>query len=242
AVFVHFERNRREFTETFGLPEERVGVIVHGNEEIFAELRAPGVTAGAIRARLGIPPGRKVVLFFGLLSRYKGTDVLLEAFPEVHRQTGARLVLAGFPSPEFDLAAQRQSARESGIEQAVIWMPEYIPTEEVAAWMEMAGVAVFPYRDIYQSGALHVAQTFGVPIVATAIRAMQDVIEHETSGLLVPPGDPAALGRAIIRILNDEALAERLGARAAEDARQKFSWESIAAAILEHSERVRSRA
>ncbi|HVS33090.1 MAG TPA: glycosyltransferase family 4 protein [Thermoanaerobaculia bacterium] len=235
AVFVHFERNRREFTETFGLPEERVAVIVHGNEAIFGELRRSGTSAQTIRKRLEIGPDEKVVLFFGLLSRYKGTDVLLEAFPRVHRETGARLVLAGFPSPEFDLAAQQQSTRVSGIEQAVRWVPEYIPTDEVAAWMEMASVAVFPYRDIYQSGALHVPHTFGVPIVATAIRAMQDVIDDEASGLLVPPGDPGALAGAIIRILTDDALARRLGRRAAEDAQSKFAWETIAGIILDHA-------
>ncbi|HEU4522405.1 MAG TPA: glycosyltransferase family 4 protein, partial [Thermoanaerobaculia bacterium] len=167
--------------------------------------------------------------------KYKGTDVLLEAFPRVHRETGARLVLAGFPSPEFDLDAQRQFARASRIENAVTWFPEYIPTDEVAAWMEMAAVSVFPYRDIYQSGALHVPHTFGVPIVASAIRAMQDVIEHEASGLLVPPGDPGALAEAIIRILKDEPLAKSLGARAAADAQTKFSWETIAGIILDHS-------
>ena len=238
AVFVHFERNRREFTDTFGIPAERVAVIVHGNEAIFGELRRAGTSAATIRERLGVTPGEKVVLFFGLLSKYKGTDVLLEAFPRVHRETGARLVLAGFPSPEFDLGAQREIARAAGIESAVTWFPEYIPTEEVAAWMEMASVSVFPYRDIYQSGALHVPHTFGVPIVASAIRAMQDVIEHEASGLLVPPGEPAALADAIVRILKDPDLGRALGTRAAADAKTKFSWESIAGIILDHSSRL----
>jgi glycosyltransferase involved in cell wall biosynthesis len=239
AVFVHFERNRDEFLRSFAIPRERVGVIVHGNEAIFGELRGPGVTAEAIRTRLGIRPVEKVVLFFGLLSRYKGTDVLLDAFPRIHRETGARLVLAGFPSPELDLDAQRQQARAAGIEQAVIWVPQYIPNEEVAAWMEMASAAIFPYRDIYQSGALHVAQTFGVPIVASAIRAMQDVIEHETSGLLVPSGDANALAEAIVRVLNDEALAKRLGQRAAQDAGTRFSWDEIAGLMMNHVSGVR---
>lgn len=237
AVFVHFDRNRREFTDTFGIPDERVGVIVHGNEEIFRELLTPGVSSDTVRKRLSIGNAEKIVLFFGLLSRYKGTDVLLEAFPRIHRETGALLVLAGFPSPEFDLAAHQERARATGVDTAVKLIPQYIPSEELAAWMEMAGVVVFPYRDIYQSGALHVAQTFGAPIVATAIRAMQDVIEDGVSGLLVPPGDPDALAAAVVRILRDDALADRLGARAAEDARGKFAWETIAATILQHSER-----
>ncbi len=227
-VFVHFERNRQEFIDSFGVPAERVGVIVHGNEEIFRDLRAPDVTASTLRSRLGL--GRApVVLFFGTLSRYKGTDVLLQAFPEAARRTGARLVLAGFPFHDFDVEAHKKLAPES-----VVWVPEYIPSQEVAAWMELASVMVFPYRDIYQSGAIHVAQTFGVPIVASRVGAMQDVIEDDVSGLLVPPEDPAALAAAIVRLLEDRDLAERLGRRAAEDARGPYAWETIARTIVEN--------
>jgi len=217
TVFVHFERNRREFLESFDLPESRVAAIVHGNEEIFRELRAPGVTAATLRARIGIGD-EPVVLFFGTLSRYKGVDVLLEAFRRVQ---GAKLVLAGFP-----LDVNPTTGDEA------IWVPEYIDSGEVAAWMELASVIVFPYRDVYQSGALHIAQTFGVPTIASAVGALQDVVEHEVSGLLVPPNDPHALADAITRLLKDRALASRLGARAAQDAQERFGWEGVAQTIL----------
>ncbi len=225
AVFVHYERNRNEFLESFGIPESKVAVIVHGNEDIFKELRTAGVTAATLRQRIGIGD-EPVVLFFGTLSRYKGVDILLDAWPRVHAQTGARLVLAGFPFHDFDLAAHKEKGGPS-----VTWVPEYIDSGDVAAWMELAAVIVFPYRDIYQSGAVHVAQTFGVPTVATAVGAFQDVIEHETSGLLVPPNDPTTLGDALIRLLTDPALAQRLGARIQQAAQGRFAWTTIARTI-----------
>lgn len=226
VVFVHFERNRKEFLESFGVPAERVGVIVHGNEEIFNELRTPGVTASSLRKRIGIGD-EPVVLFFGTLSRYKGVDVLLDAFPRVERETGARLVLAGFPSADFDVDAHKQRARG-----AVTWVPEYIDSGDLAAWMELAAAIVFPYRDIYQSGAVHVAQTFGVPTVASRVGAFADVIEHEVSGLLVPPEDPEALADALVRLLRDPAFAARLGERARQDAQGPFAWRTQAQKIL----------
>jgi glycosyltransferase involved in cell wall biosynthesis len=226
VVFVHYERNRDEFMSTFGVPAERVGVIVHGNEEIFRDLRTPGLDGAALRQRLGIPAEQPIVLFFGTLSRYKGTDVLLHAFPRIHERTGARLVLAGFPFHDFDLAAHQKLAQCD-----VTWVPEYIDSGEVAAWMELASVIVFPYRDIYQSGALHIPQTFGVPIVASAIGAIQDVVQHEVSGLLTTPESPDALAGAVIRLLEDRDLASRLGQRAAEDAQGRYSWRQIAHTI-----------
>lgn len=227
AVFVHYERNRAEFLESFGVDRSRVGVIVHGNEDIFRELRTPGVTAATLRKRIGIGD-EPVVLFFGTLSRYKGVDVLLDAFPRVHRETGARLVLAGFPFHDFDLAAHKARAGEG-----VTWVPEYIDSGDVAAWMELASVIVFPYRDIYQSGAVHVAQTFGVPTIASAVGAFQDVIQQESSGLLVPPQDADALADALLRLLRDPALAARLGTRMREDGQGPFAWSTIAGRIME---------
>jgi glycosyltransferase involved in cell wall biosynthesis len=230
-VFVHFERNRAEFAQSFGISGDRVGVIVHGNEEIFHELRTPGVDANALRKRIGIG-SEPVVLFFGTLSRYKGIDFLLDAFPQIHKETGARLVISGYPGPDFDLPGHKARARTLGIENAVTWVAEYVDSGDVAAWMELASVMVFPYRDIYQSGALHVAQTFGVPTVASAVGAMQDVIEDRVSGLLVPTGDVDALRRAITELLTNRELAARLGTRFLEDAHGPFAWTTIAKKIL----------
>lgn len=231
-VFVHFEGNRREFMQSFGVPESKTTTIVHGNEEIFGELADPRTDAGTLRARHGIGPDEPVVLFFGTLSRYKGTDLLLRAFPRVHAETAARLVLAGFPAHGFDIEAQKRLGREAGIAPAVTWVAEYVPAQEVVAWMRLASVVVFPYRDISQSGALHVAQTFGVPIVATTVGTMNDVVEDGASGLLVPPDDVDALSAAIVRLLRDRDLAARLAARASEDAHSRFAWRAIARTIL----------
>jgi glycosyltransferase involved in cell wall biosynthesis len=207
-------------------------VIYHGNEEIFRELRAPGVDANALRRRHGIPAHEPVILFFGTLSRYKGTDVLIEAFARMRQKSTARLVLAGFPFHDFDVRKHQELTERLGIADRVTWVAEYIDSGDVVAWMELASAIVFPYRDIYQSGAIHVAQTFGVPIVASAVGAMQDVVEHEVSGLLVPVEDAEALARALERLLDDPQLAARLGARAAEDARGSFGWDNIARIIL----------
>jgi glycosyltransferase involved in cell wall biosynthesis len=229
VVFVHFDRNAAEFAKSF--ESRRTVVVKHGNEGLFEELRNPAVDAAVLRKRLGAG-NDPVVLFFGTLSRYKGVDVLLDAFPRIHRETGARLILAGYPFHDFDVAAHEEQARRAGVADFVTFVPEYVASEEIAAWMELADVIVFPYRDIYQSGAIHVAQTFGVPTVASAVGTMQDVVENGVSGLLVPPEDAAALAGAVGRLLKDRQLASRLGERFAADARGPYSWRANAETIL----------
>lgn len=228
-VFVHFEDNRRAFLADYGLPPERVVAIPHGNEAIFEELRDPAVDEAGLRRELGLAADEPVLLLLGTLSHYKGIDLLLRAFARVASR--ARLVLAGFPAADFDLAAHQALARELGIEERVLWVPRYVESEEVAAWMGLASVAVFPYREVFQSGALAIAQTFGVPVVASAVGAMPEAVGG--SGLLVPPGDPEALASALLSILENPDLARRLGERARQDARERFAWERIGLTIVE---------
>lgn len=232
-IFVHYEVNRAAFQSVFPSSSGNVAVIVHGNQELFGELRAPLRTANRLRTELGFLPGEEVVLFFGTLSSYKGIDLLLEAFVAVAlRHTRSRLVIVGFPLPDFDLARHQALAQSFGMGERVRILPRYVDSAEVSAWMELASVVVFPYREIYQSGALHLAQTFGAPIVATRVGATPDVIEHGVHGLLVEPGDADAMADAISSLLADPDLAKQLGQAGRIAAETAFGWSGIARQVL----------
>jgi len=236
AVFVHWESNRRRFLEAYGPLSGIVRAIPHGNLLLFQELRDPAVTAEALRRRLGLDPGDLVVLAFGTLARYKGLDVLVEAFARVlPRVPAARLVVAGFPLPGFDPEELRALARRLGVAPAVRVVSGYVPSGEVAAWMELAAVAAFPHRQVFQSGVLQVAASFGAPVVASRVGATPEVVRDGETGLLVPPGDAVALAAALERLLRDpegQAYARRLGERAAEEARTRFAWRAVAREVL----------
>lgn len=236
SVFVHFDRNRREFESTFGLAD-RTSTIVHGNEEIFSLLRDPRVDVESVRRELAIPAGAQVVLLFGTLSPYKRLDLLVEAFARLRSSMPrAHLLLAGHPVG-ISAAEIERMAMAAGLAGAFTLVPRYVESAAVAAWMEFASVVVFPYDIVFQSGAVHVPLTFGRPVIATSVGAMQDVIEDGRTGLLVPPGDAASLEGALRRILSDGAAAEDLGRRAAAAQRTQFSWDGVASVILDRYER-----
>lgn len=234
AVFVHYETNLREFQRVFPRSASRTHQIVHGNEMIFELLADPAVDATALRHRYGIPRGQRVVLFFGTLSRYKGIDLLLDAFRSVaERVPDAHLLLAGFPFSDFDPAEFLVRASSFGLAERVSLVPRYVDSREVRALVAAGDVIVFPYRSVFQSGALHLACTFGAPIVATRVGANAELIRDGENGLLVEPGDREALSAAIIRLLEDRALAASLGRAVALDARTKLSWAHPASVILD---------
>lgn len=232
-ILVHYESNRRRFLDLYGLPPERVTAIPHGDEGLFHELADPACTGAVLRQRLGFSPAAPVVLLFGSLARYKGADLLIEAFAEVHRRhPDARLVLAGPPVAGLDPGDLEREAEGRGLAEAVHVEARYVPAGEVAAWMELAAVAVFPYREISQSGALALALTFGLPVVATRVGAMGEMVHDGETGLLVEPEDAEALTAAVLELLEDPESAARLGREAAARVREEMSWRRVARTVV----------
>jgi glycosyltransferase involved in cell wall biosynthesis len=231
VLFVHDRANRELFLELYTVPAKRVTEIPHGANEIMLEMK-PSHTPEQLRAIHGATPDQPVVLFFGTLTKYKGVEDLINAFPEVQRATGARLVVAGFPAKDIDVDELKATARAGGIADHVSWFLDYVPNEQVVPLMEMADIVAMPYRAITQSGILQIAYACGSPVVATRVGGLPDVIEHEKSGLLVEPENPDDLAQGLIRVINDRPMREAMGNRARELAESRYSWRYVASVIL----------
>lgn len=233
AIFFHGESNRQRFKALFHVPEERLHVIPHGNENLFPASTNGSKVGVDLRQRYGLGPEDPVVLFFGTLTPSKGLPDLLQAFALMRRQgSRARLVVAGFPSKLVNVNELMQLATDLGISPAVTFDPRYIPIEEVGPLMKLANVVVYPYHNITQSGALQVAYAYGRPVVATAVGGLPEAVEDGRSGILVPPESPPALAAALSKILDDPELAAEMGAYARHLSKTRYSWPPIAGQIL----------
>ena len=168
-------------------------------------------------------PGR--ILFFGRMETYKGLEVLMDAMDLLAaRGRDYRLVLAG-RGPERQRLAARMEGRAD-----VILNDHYITIEEAVEELQRASLVVLPYLDATQSGVAAAAIANGRPIVASATGGLIDVVQDGKNGLLVPPGDGAALADALDRVLQDPAL-RRVLTDGAVASQQALSWERIAQAL-----------
>lgn len=218
--------------------------IVHGAADARA-LDRLGVRSGAPRHRVPIPPVTlpaaptrrqartrlkleiegPVALFFGFVRPYKGLEHLLAALPAVlERVPELRLVVAG----EFwESAAEFQlRARQLGVAEAVVLHDRYVPNEEVAALFGAADVVVLPYVTASQSAVLPLAVHYGVPVVASRVGGLPDVVVDNVTGLLVPPADSNALAAALVRLFAEPGLLERLRQGTVANA-DLFSWDDV---------------
>jgi len=183
------------------------------------------------------------VLFFGFIRRYKGLDTLVEAMGRLCRTMAeVRLLVAGSPGRDVDLEALRERAAELGLADRVTWHTEYVPLDRVHLYFAACDVVALPYRKVYDSGVLKIAQALGRPAVVTDVGGLASGVEDGGAALVVPPEDPAALAEALRRLLAEPGLADRLAQRGRELARSRYSWERVAEQTEGFYRKVRERA
>lgn len=228
-IIVHSESNRRDLVETFMLDARKVHVIPQGN---FSDFSGKALTKEKAKEVLGIDPKQRVILFFGLIKRYKGVEYLIKAFPMVKKRLpGTKLLIVGKPNEDF--APYRNLIADLGIVEDVLTHLRFIPYQELVAYFGAADVVVLPYLKTYQSAVVFTAYTFARPVIATATGGVPETIEKGKSGYVVPPADEKTLAEAIYEILSDETRTAQMGDYAKRLAETKYSWPDIARATLE---------
>ncbi|HWG57111.1 MAG TPA: glycosyltransferase family 4 protein [Gaiellaceae bacterium] len=204
----------RFLVERVGLPERKVTVVHYGLDE-------PPRPWGP-NPEVPLPRGARVLLAIGRLVEQKGLDVAIDALPEVRRSHDAHLVVLG-EGPLRQALLER--ARVRGVADAV-----HLPGRagDVAALLRRADVFVHPSRWEGFGLVLLEAMLAGVPIVATRVSAIPEIVVDGSTGMLVPPDDAVALAKAVDALLANASRAASSAEAGRERARSKFSVERMA--------------
>jgi glycosyltransferase involved in cell wall biosynthesis len=216
-VFPRRERALPAWRRALGLVDR---VIVHSERaaEQLHEFKPELIRHPVFEGKPLGPPNGKTLLFFGLIREYKGLDVLLRALPHIPE---ARLVVAGDPLDPVE--ALKRLAPADRVE----WRLRFVGEPEVAELMEQAAVVVLPYRRLDSSGVLATAIGYRRPLVVSDVGSLGEIVREFGAGLVVPPGDEAALAAACSTLLGDEkALAQAY--EGAAKAAASLTWDASA--------------
>lgn len=207
---------------------ERIAVSPFVAERVFRELRAhvvpPGVDLARFASNAPAVPGR--ILFVGTVSRayaWKGFEVLVDAFERLARrdpQAHLRIVGGG------DLV-ESYRARLAGLPATFAGR---VDDASLAREYARASVVVLPSTTDAESFGMCLAEAnaSGRPVVASRIGGIPSFVAHEENGLLVPPGDAAALADALGRVLSDASLAKKLGEAGRAKVAAAHDWPTLA--------------
>jgi glycosyltransferase involved in cell wall biosynthesis len=191
-----------------------------------AQLASAG---NAVRARLGIPAGARVIVFIGRVTRDKGVAELVEAFGRLQSEMAdAHLILVGPFEPDLDPlpAATLNRIRDDPRIAAVGY------DADAAKYLAAADVlCLASYREGFPNVVIEAA-AMGVPTVGTDIVGLCDAIVDGVTGVLVPPRDAAALAYTLIAVLTDDDRRRSLGQAARERAHSLFDARVVNGLLL----------
>ncbi len=173
GIICHSDHIRMRLVEEFSVSEAKISVIPHG--PFFYDLPEAGseLTLQSHKRE----QGRVMVLWQGIISPYKGVDLLLSAWQQVEAQGGdCGLVIAGTGTPEL-LEQIREQVRCLGLKCVQLDL-RFISSRELVALYRAADVVVYPYRAITTSGALATGLALGKTIVASNLPVFREQLTH----------------------------------------------------------------
>ena len=200
VVLTVSQKDRERMISIERLPPEKV---VHVPNGII-----PLPTSGAdVRAELGVPADAPLVVAVAVLRAQKALHVLVRAAEIVHRALPeARFVIVGEGPERTALVAL---SRELGLDATVLFAGHRTDVGDV-----LAAADVVASSSAYEGSPLALMEALGAgkPVVATAVGGVPEIVRDGIEGRLVPPGDPEALAGALLELLRDPELRERMGA------------------------------
>jgi glycosyltransferase involved in cell wall biosynthesis len=182
------------------------------------------------KRKLNIPEGRRILLFFGFIRKYKGLDLLLEAVKILKDRYGDTpemplLLIAG----EFygDAEVYNEQIDRLGIRDNLLLHTDFIPDDEVRYYLSAADVVVQPYRQATQSGVTPLAYHFEVPMIVTNVGGLPELVPDGKVGIVAEP-EPAAIAKAIEQFYE---LGRAHFIPFLREEKTKYSWANMVRAI-----------
>lgn len=231
AIILHSEHNRDSllkwvkhvFPNNDGSLAQKIHVIPMGIPDNHQD-----IVREEAREALQIGQNVPVLLFLGNLRNYKGVPILIEAFRKViEKIPRAELIIAGLVMNDFEGRAEHLRDMTRNIPNVRLNL-EFIPYEKASTYYAAADITVLPYLYITQSAVALAALAQGCPMVASDVGGLSDIVIHGETGLLVPPNDSDKLADALIDLLKNPDLRQKMSQNARALAQQKYSWDAIA--------------
>ena len=181
---------------------------------------------------LGLDPGQRYMLFFGLIRDYKGLDLLLKAYADSRfRKMNARLIVAG----EFYSGSEKylEMEKQLGLEGMVVWKSDFVPDSEVRYCFGAADIVVQPYKSATQSGVTQIAYHFEKPMLVTDVGGLAEIVPDGRVGYVVRP-DEHAIADALVDFFSNNRQNEFTEGILAE--KKQYAWSNMTRSVRKAAE------
>ena len=223
---------RHEVCGHFQVPWEKAWIIPNAVDSSKFQVN---VDRNSVRSRFGVGPNEKLILYVGRLVPQKGVEFLVQAIPQIARRFGdAKFVIVG----DGWLRAHLESLADQTGNRWRVNFTGFIPDQELVALMRSADVLVIP--SIYEPFGIVALEGMaaGVPVVASQVGGLAEVVEHEKTGEYVYMRNPDSIAWGVERVLGNPGHAAWLVKNGHEAVERVYSWEAVAKKTTELYEKI----
>jgi glycosyltransferase involved in cell wall biosynthesis len=224
AFIVHSQEDSENLRRIYS--NARIKVNVHPTYEVFNQNI---MTKQEARKKLSIDARfKKIILFFGIIRRYKGLTYLIEAMPRIITEMpDTCLLIVGEFWENKDVYLQY--IEEMRIGDNVMVIDGYVPNEDVATYFSAADIVVLPYVSGTGSGIVQIAFGFDKPVIATSVGCLPEVVIHGKTGYIIDAMNGDAIADAVVSFY--EHGEEETFVKNIKEERMRFSWDRMVETI-----------
>lgn len=213
------------------MPEAKCKLIPHPLYNHFGEIK----DKISSREKLGINLDKKTLLFFGFIRDYKGLDLLIDAFAELDESY--QLLIAGEVYGSFDKYKSQiaNNQRKDDIHPHV----KYISDDEVPLFFSAADLCILPYKSATQSGITGISYHFELPMIATDVGGLAEIIHHKKTGLIVERPNSTQISQTIKKFFEKEYNRDFISN--IRNLKESLSWDKFALQITDFADELKSK-
>ena len=224
--FISFHNlfSKKEILKISPLIEGKIVIVPHGNYIPFITIDNDKENA---KDFLGIDRHKKVLLFFGMIKKVKGLDLLLNTFSKVIEKHSDIVLLIAGKSWKNDFSVYQQIIDKYNLSQHIILHNNFIPHDYVKYYYSAADLVVLPYKKIYQSGVLMMALSYQKIALVSDLHPLKEIIEDGVNGFVFKSEDQDSLFKKIDSIFSEKHDIEQINLNAKLKIKTEFDWINI---------------
>lgn len=224
AVLTHNKFSKEELIKLTSISKNDIHIVAHGNYTQFINIRMDKTQS---RTKLDLPQNKTILLFFGMIKKVKGLEVLLKSMRKImDKNPDVVLLIAGKPW-ENNFSIYQKIIDEDNLSENVILHTKFIDYEDVEHYYCSSDLVILPYKKIYQSGVLMMTLSYARPALVSDLPPLKEVITDNKNGFLFSSEDDEDLTDKILKIISDKDNLEKVRLKGTEIVNTKYGWNEI---------------
>ena len=223
-ILTHNQFSKDEIIKLHPFLEKKIHLVPHGNYLPFINIQKDKQKA---RKYLGLPSEKSIILFFGMIKKVKGLDLLLQSFRKVVEMHPNTILLIAGKTWEDDFAFYQKIIDKYQLAENIILHKRFISHNDVEYYYGASDLVVLPYKRIYQSGVLMMALSYGRPALVSDLLPFKEIIIDDENGFLFKTEDITSLAEKLKIVLSNKQNLERVQNNGQALVKAQFDWDKI---------------